>query len=275
MTATTTDSPIAAEFSRSWLLVSARGDLDGARTSSADQIIIDLEDGVDPHHREHARAHVTTWLELGNHAWIRINEYASPDWKHDITALAHLPGIDGVMLAKTEAPEHVRATHTAFGRHTPVIALIETAVGIEEATAIARTPGTFRLAFGSGDYRRDTGTAATDMAMSYPRSRLVVASRVARLPGPIDGPSVTDDEALLRAQTASALSLGMTGRLCLAPAHTAPINATMSPSRADLMWAERFLAEFDNRGRVVRDGSDLPRLKRAQHLTEMASIFHL
>ena len=45
-------------------------------------------------------------------------------------------------------------------------------------------------AFGSGDYRRDTGTSADDLAMAYPRSRLVVASRIGNLPGPIDGPTV-------------------------------------------------------------------------------------
>jgi citrate lyase beta subunit len=58
------------------------------------------------------------------------------------------------------------------------------ALGIEEARAIASAPGAFRLAFGSGDYRRDTGTSVDNMAMAYPRSRLVVASRIGNLPGP-------------------------------------------------------------------------------------------
>ena len=55
---------------------------------------------------------------------------------------------------------------------------------------IASARGAFRLAFGSGDYRRDTGSSATPMALAYVRSQLVIASTLGGLPGPIDGPTL-------------------------------------------------------------------------------------
>lgn len=55
-----------------------------------------------------------------------------------------------MLLAKTEATEHVAETFDRLGGRVPVLPLIESAVGIEEAFSIARARGTFPLAFGSG-----------------------------------------------------------------------------------------------------------------------------
>jgi citrate lyase subunit beta/citryl-CoA lyase len=38
-------------------------------------------------------------------------------------------------------------------------------------------------------------------------------------------------------------------------------------------WARAFLAEFEARNHVVRDGSDLPRLGRAQKVERLARAF--
>ncbi len=193
---------VSAEISRSWLLVAATRPetFDAAESSRADQIILDIEDAVDPRLKDGARADVVDWLSTGGSAWVRINDRTSAFWSDDVDALVNVPGLRGVMLAKAESPEHVSETFDRLHGVTPVIALVESALGIEEAANIARARGAYRLAFGSGDYRRDTGTSADDMAMAYPRSRLVVASRVGKLPGPIDGPTVGTNHALLREQ---------------------------------------------------------------------------
>jgi hypothetical protein len=54
-------------------------------------------------------------------------------------------------------------------------------LGIDQAVSLLRR-GTFRLAFGSGDYRRETGTSADELVMAHPRSRLVVATRIGSPP---------------------------------------------------------------------------------------------
>ena len=248
-------------------------DFDAAEASRADQIILDVEDAVDPALKSSARDDVASWLAGGGSGWVRINDRTSSFWSDDVDALVGLPGLLGVMLAKAESPAHVTETFDRLHGQTPVIALVESALGIEEAANIARARGAYRLAFGSGDYRRDTGTAADDMAMAYPRSRLVVASRVGNLPGPIDGPTVGSNHPVLREQGTHAVALGMTGKLCLDVEQLPIINEVISPTRSDVAWARDFLDDFEARGRVIRDGSDLPRLGRAQKIDKLARAF--
>jgi citrate lyase subunit beta/citryl-CoA lyase len=266
---------IPAEIARSWLLVSAtRTDtFDSAFRSRADQIVLDIEDAVDPKLKPQAREDVINWLSSGGDGWVRINDHTTEFWSDDVDALSGVPGLRGVMLAKTESPADVTETFDRLGGHTPVLALIESALGIEEAVSIARARGTFRLAFGSGDYRRDTGTSADNLAMAYPRSRLVVASRIGDLPGPIDGPTVGSSHPILREQSQMTVALGLTGKLCLDPEQTPVINEVISPTQSDVSWARDFLDDFEARGRVIRDGSDLPRLGRAQKIDKLARAF--
>jgi citrate lyase subunit beta/citryl-CoA lyase len=246
---------------------------DTSLSSRADQIVLDVEDAVDPSKKGSARADVIAWLTAGGTAWVRINDRSSTHWQDDVEALKGVPGLTGVMLAKTEEASHVEDTYAAMGEQTPVLALVESALGIEDARYIAKARGCFRLAFGSGDYRRDTGTSADDLAMAYPRSRLVLASRIGGLPGPIDGPTVSSSHPVLREQTAVTVSLGLTGKLCLDPEQTPVINEVISPTPSDVAWARDFLADFEARGRVIRDGSDKPRLGRARKIERLAQTF--
>lgn len=260
------------EIARTWLLVNAMhvDSFGEALQSSADCIVIDVEDAVDPRFKDAARGDVATWLP-DNAAWVRINDRTSSHWSDDVDALRGVPRLTGVMLAKVEDPTHVTETFDRLGGVIPVVALIESALGIEQSPDIACARGAFRLAFGSGDYRRDTGASAHDTAMAYPRNKLVVASRIGNLPGPIDGPTVTDDSGKIREQTELAGALGMTGKLCIGYDFLNTINTGLSPSPSDIEWALHFLSDFQARGGVVRDGSDLPRLGRARALAARAT----
>jgi citrate lyase subunit beta/citryl-CoA lyase len=271
MTASTIDPKIA----RSWLLVSGiRADeFEPAARSRADQIILDIEDAVDPKLKADARGSVVDWLGGGGAGWVRINDRTTEFWSDDVDGLKDVPGLSGVMLAKTESAEQVTETFDRLGGTVPILALVESALGIEEAPSIARARGAFRLGFGSGDYRRDTGTSADDLAMAYPRSRLVVASRIGNLPGPIDGPTVGSNHPVLRQKSEHAVAMGLTGKLCLDLDQLSVINETISPTVSDATWARDFLDDFESRGRVIRDGSDLPRLGRAEKIDRLAQAF--
>ncbi|WP_022885451.1 HpcH/HpaI aldolase/citrate lyase family protein [Glaciibacter superstes] len=270
-----TRNTIAPEIARSWLLVSGirTNDFDTAANSRADQIILDIEDAVDPKLKTGARASVIDWLTAGGSGWVRINDRSSGFWSDDVDGLKGVPGLAGVMLAKTESASHVTETFVRLGGTVPILALVESALGIEESPSIARARGAFRLGFGSGDYRRDTGTSADDLAMAYPRSRLVIASRIGNLPGPIDGPTVGSSHPVLRQKAEHAVALGLTGKLCLELDQLTVINETISPTQSDAMWARDFLDDFESRGRVIRDGSDLPRLGRAEKICRLAKAF--
>nr|WP_314144452.1 CoA ester lyase [uncultured Rhodococcus sp.] len=268
-------SGVAPDRARSWLLVPATkpetfGD---AVASGVDAVILDIEDAVAPAKKPAAREAVVRWLGDGNSAWVRINDATTPYWADDLAALSGLPGLVGVMLAKTESGGQVEATAARLAPGTPILALVESAMGLEAATEIARADSTFRLAFGSGDFRRDTGMSDDPLAMAYPRSRLVVSSRVARIPGPIDGPTLTANDSILGRDAALTLSMGMTGKLCMHSEQAPIVNRELAPSPTDVSWAHDVIDALGADGAHVKDGSDLPRLAKALKINELAEIF--
>ena len=161
-------SGVAPDRARSWLLVPATkpDTFDAAVASGVDAVILDIEDAVAPAKKPAARETVVRWLSEGNSAWVRVNDATTPYWADDLAALSGLPGLVGVMLAKTESGGQVEATAARLADGTPILALVESAAGLEAATEIARADSTFRLAFGSGDFRRDTGMSDDPLALA-------------------------------------------------------------------------------------------------------------
>ncbi|WP_072815685.1 HpcH/HpaI aldolase/citrate lyase family protein [Rhodococcus zopfii] len=268
----TFSSPVSSTVARSWLLVSAaRPDLfDHAAATSADAIVLDLEDAVPAPGKPAARGHVARWLHRGGRAWVRINAASTPDWIEDCRLLQTMPEVAGVVLAKTESADHIERTAEFLGPQCPVVALVESALGLEQAGAIAAHPATVRLAFGVGDFRRDTGIGDEPIALAYARSRLVIASRAASIAGPIDGPTLDTQPPALAQDCTLTVSMGMTGKLTLRPEQVGSINAMLGPSVADRRWAQSVIEELGEGGERVGDGSDLPRLARAQRIRDLA-----
>lgn len=266
-------SAIPFGHARTWLLLAAnRQDVaDQIATTEADAVVLDLEDAVPVADKDAARSAVAQYLRSGGRCWVRVNDMGSPHWAADLAALAPLPAPAGVMLAKVEHPDQIDATAAKLPAGTPIVALLESAAGIEAAAAVAARPATARLAFGSGDFRRDTGMGDSAAAMAYPRSRLTVASRAAGLPGPIDGPTVAEDRDRLDADTAAAAALGMTGRICLRADQVAAVNQALAPSADDIAWAAGFLATATRNG--PRDGSYRPQLARARSVLDRARLY--
>ena len=73
---------VSAEIARSWLLVAATrpDDFSTAQGSRADQIILDVEDAVDPGLKDKARTDVVAWLAGGGTGWVRINDRSASRW---------------------------------------------------------------------------------------------------------------------------------------------------------------------------------------------------
>ncbi|RKW70119.1 HpcH/HpaI aldolase/citrate lyase family protein [Galactobacter caseinivorans] len=268
---------LPAKLSRSWLLVNAlKPELfSPALASEADSVIFDMEAPVPPEQKQQARDNVVEALSGGMTGWVRVNPPTSEFWADDLAALTRVPGVRGVMLAETEKPEQVTYTAMRLQAGTPVMALIESAEGIENATAIASAPGTFRLAFGINDFRKDTGVGDDPLALAYARGKLVIASRVGRLPGAIDGPAAggaTLEQ--VAAECDVTAKMGMTGKLSLSLDQVDQINQGLSPKDDEVTWAHELL-EAHAHGATMGDGSYLPRLKRAQKIAELADSYGL
>lgn len=266
-------SRIDPVLARSWLLVNgAHADrFQAAAHSRADTVVFDIEDAVAPKDKVDARDNVVRWLSEGNHDWVRINGFGTPWWADDLAKLAGT-AVGGVMLAMVESVDHVTETAKRLP-NVPIVALVETARGLERITEIAAAKGTFRLAFGIGDFRRDTGFGEDPSTLAYARSRFTIAAKAAGLPSAIDGPTIGSNPLKLIEATAVSVEFGMTGKICLSPDQCPVVNEGLSPSQDEIGWAKEFFAEFERDGGQIRNGSDLPRIARATKILDLARSY--
>lgn len=273
-------------LARSWLLVNGAqfARFAPAARSRADIVVLDIEDAVAPKDKETARDNVVRWLTGagaplpdgagtvgGAGDWVRINGFGTPWWADDLAALAPTP-LGGVMLAMVESVDHITETAKRLP-DVPIVALVETARGLERIGEIATAKGTFRLAFGIGDFRRDTGFGDSPTTLAYARSRFTIAAKAAHLPSAIDGPTVGSGALKLSEAAAVSVEFGMTGKICLTPDQCAPVNEGLSPSHDDVAWAQEFFADFERDGGEIRNGSDLPRIARATKILDLARAY--
>jgi citrate lyase subunit beta/citryl-CoA lyase len=260
-------------LARSWLLINgAQFDKFGsAAASRADIVVLDIEDAVAPKGKAAARENVVRWLGAGNTDWVRINGFGTQFWADDLEMLTGT-SVGGVMLAMVESVDHVTETAKRLP-DIPIVALVETARGLERITEIAAAKGTFRLAFGIGDFRRDTGFGENPGTLAYARSRFTIAAKAAGLPGAIDGPTVGSSALKLSEATAVSAEFGMTGKICLTPDQCPTVNEGLSPSQEEITWAQEFFAEYERDGGEIRNGSDLPRIARATKILNLARSY--
>ncbi|AMO61974.1 citrate lyase subunit beta [Mycolicibacterium phlei] len=260
-------------LARSWLLVNGAQyeRFEPAVRSRADVVVLDIEDAVAPKNKTEARDNVVRWLSEGHTDWVRVNGFGTPWWADDLEALKST-SVGGVMLAMVESVDHVVET-TKRLPDVPIVALVETARGLERISEIAATKGTFRLAFGIGDFRRDTGFSDNPVTLAYARSRFTIAAKAAHLPGAIDGPTVGTSALKLSEATAVSAEFGMTGKICLTPEQCPTVNEGLSPSPEEIAWAQEFFVEFERDGGEIRNGSDLPRIARANKILDLARAY--
>jgi citrate lyase subunit beta/citryl-CoA lyase len=246
---------------------------DKAVAGGADLVLCDLEDAVAPPNKDQARAAVAGFL--GHHpAAVRINGVDSPWHEDDLDAVIAAAGLRAVVLPKADSLAALRATTARLPAGVALYALLESARGVRDADQIAEMPGVGRLLFGNIDFGLDAGVTAEDPLESellYARSRIVVASRAAGLPPPVDGVT-TDlyDPVVTRDAARRARNLGFGGKLCLHPKQVSVVNTAFSPDAEELRWARRVLeATADSGGAAIRvDGEmiDAPRVELARRL---------
>jgi citrate lyase subunit beta/citryl-CoA lyase len=241
-----------------------------ARQSGADAVILDLEDAVQSTHKDLAREAVASWLSTTRPAYVRINGTRTSWFERDLEVVG-LPGMLGVVLPKAEHPEQIAEVAAHLTGEAHVLPLLETALGIWNALALAQAERVERLAFGAVDFQLDTGISGEREELLYARSRLVLASRTASILPPVDGVTMTfDDLTRLRDDVAYARRLGFGGKLCIHPRQVELINRGFAPTEAERAWARRVLeaAEATGAGALQLEGEliDRPVIERARSI---------
>jgi citrate lyase subunit beta/citryl-CoA lyase len=252
-----------------------------ALATGAGGVIVDLEDAVAPERKVQAREQLAASfaaLPAGDRRrlLVRINAAGTP-WHDDdraqIGALAAQGLIAGIVLPKAERAADLSRVAEAAGPSVALVPLIESAAGLAAVDELAAGPQVLRLAFGNLDFRADLGLACdADEAELVPvRLALLLASRRAGLPAPIDGVTPDWRDAVrLAADTARARRGGFGAKLCIHPDQVAPVHAALGPTAQELAWARRVVEAMRTAGGgvVSLDGRmvDAPVVRLAERL---------
>ena len=247
-------SPAGRRARRSWLFTPATRSDRFARAgeAGADVLIIDLEDAVAPGDKDRARAAALAHLDAGRGTApiqaLRVNGLRTRAGLDDLRLLLESrTGPDAVILPKVETPDEPRlvdAWLAEAGSPAALVALVESARGVEAAPEIARsTPRLSALMFGAADLAADLGAPAAWEPLLYARSRVVAAAAAAGI-GAIDAPYFDlKDQAGLEAELRAAVALGFAAKAAIHPGQVAAINAALTPSAAAVAEAREILAQ--------------------------------
>ena len=282
---------------RSWLF--APGDsekkMGKAEASTADIVLLDLEDSVAPENKAAARAMVAEHIAASANAkrlWVRINPLTSHESIADLAAVIPAqPG--GVFLPKAEGAPNITQLHhylTALeaANGIPLGRTLIAALVTETAAAMFRTgeyagdyPGKARLvamSWGAEDLSSALGArqqrgADGEYSHTYEMARslcLIGASAAGVAAIETVQPEFRDLEAL-ETRAKSVRAQGFRGMLAIHPAQVDPINAAFTPSREELAHARAVVQAFNEHpgaGVVALDGAmlDRPHLALAQRL---------
>jgi citrate lyase beta subunit len=205
---------------------------------------------------------------------VRINAAGTPWFAGDL-ALTDSLTLDGLVLPKA-SPEAVEALGPDG---PPVIAIIETAMGLRQAFEIASQPRVAALLLGSVDLGAEVGleTRPDGQEILYARSKVAIDSAAAGLRGPFDVVHLDfEDEAGLEQQCRLARALGFRGKASIHPAQIETINRVFAPSEQEIEWARTVVDAFDGQseGVLAVNGTmvDRPVVERARRVLREAGL---
>jgi citrate lyase subunit beta/citryl-CoA lyase len=273
-----------------------------ARASGADGIVFDLQDSVLRPEAGAARDVVARVLDRSDatfpQLFVRVSAPGTPDLAGDLEAVVR-PGLTGIMVPGVGGPEDVRQVAEQIdaleiaGGMTPgstiLMPLIESAAAARCSYEIASASNRIaHMGAGTapeGDFARDVGfrwtPGGTETLMV--RSLVLLNVRAANVRYPISGTwGRIDDLVGLQEFAEQTRGLGYEGLMVLHPSQVPTVNATFSPSPADIeRWqdiivamreaSERGVGVVRFQGRVI----DEAHLKTAKESLRRAEYFGL
>jgi citrate lyase subunit beta/citryl-CoA lyase len=291
-------TPVDTIRARSWLF--APGDserkMEKATASTADIVLLDVEDAVAEPEKAKARAMIKAFVAANaqhrQRLWVRINPIQGPHGLADLAAIMPA-GPGGIMLPKPRGRadaelvgHYMTALEASAGLSvgsTRIIALVtETPesmlatgsyAGVPRLAAMTWGAEDLATALGAIDNRDETGNY--DFTCLLARSLCLVGAAAAGVPAIETIQADFRDEAALRKRTALVRRAGYRGMLAIHPAQVDVINEAFTPSEAELAAAQEIVDLFAANpgvGAIGHKGAmlDWPYLARAQAVLAMA-----
>lgn len=220
--------------------------------TGADLIAIDLEDATPVGAKDAARGELHRLLRsVGDSVAVsvRVNDPSTPWFVDDIVALPD--GLAAVVVPKVETVaglDQVRAALAAAGRSDlPVVAGIETALGVADARLTLAHPSVGAAYFGAEDFIADMGGVRTSSndEVRFARSKVALAARLAQIPALDQVVADFRDDDRCRLECEQARAMGYAGKLCIHPGQVGIANDVFTPSPDEVERAGRLVAAYD------------------------------
>jgi len=255
-----------------------------ALASASKAIIIDLEDAVPPAQKKQAREYIQTFwqscsMENRQRVLIRINPIDTDFTNDDVAFLNVLESPINIVVPKVESLQQLMQLTQQVPSLNSVIAIIESARGIDSVKEIATHPLVLRLALGNIDTQADLGLRCDENETELLPVKFAInlASRLAGIAPPIDGVS-TDihGSELLAKDTHRAKRLGFGAKLCIHPKQVDVVMSCFTPTEKEIEYAKRVIeADSNSQGAAVQlDGKmiDRPVVLLAQRTLQLANL---
>jgi citrate lyase beta subunit len=244
-----------------------------AATLHADEVVVDLEDGVAVEEKETARANLAASQALGTLA-VRINGLATRWWRDDLEA-ALAAQVDVVVVPKVDSAAAAATVAELLPTDVGLEVQIETTRGLVEVERIAAVGGPLEaLVFGPGDFAASLGVPVLTIgagASEYALARIAVAARAFGLQA-VDGPyAALHDDSALRGSAERARALGYDGKWVIHPDQIATVNSAFTPSPEAVARARRILAAADGASALDGEMVDAATRRLAESVLARAS----
>lgn len=259
--------------------------MEKATASSADLVLLDLEDAVAPNEKVAARQKVITSLRTLD--WgkktraVRINDLQTEYAYQDIISVVEAAGdyLDILIIPKVRSARDVWwvdtllnqiEMHRGFSRRIGLEVLIEEVEAMLQVEAIAQaSPRLEALIFGPGDYSASQGIDSRGIEGAlddypgdlwhYARNKIVIAARAAGIDA-IDGayPDFSNTTGYQR-ECLRAKTLGFAGKWAIHPAQLDIANQIFSPTVKEVDYARQLDAVYtqaleQGRGAIAFEG---------------------
>jgi len=236
-----------------------------AQLGTADAMIFDLEDSVPLNAKDEARKNIQQVLGLGlkKPMYLRISNPRAGDYVADLGVFHNhsLFNVAGVALPKADDAHDIETVSKALQvieikagvavGSLSILPMIETCLGLRNSFDIAksskRVSGMALASAEQGDFMVDLGGHWTprSLALTYPRSKLVVDSRAAGVEWIVDGVFMNlKDTQMLREECLIARELGFVGKMAIHPTQVDVMHEVFSPSAEEIEYARGLIAAF-------------------------------
>jgi citrate lyase subunit beta/citryl-CoA lyase len=272
------------------------GMIQNAEVFGADSVLLDLEDSIAESSKDSARKMVRAFLEdfdFGSlFVTVRINSPDTPYFEKDLRDIVpRRPG--AIRIPKCGKPADIIEAASLITKielengiqrgSVRIHAMIETALGVENAYLVARSSRRVSaLTLGGQDLTADMFARKTreGRELFYARSRVVVAARAAGIMAFDTVWTDIDDPEGLLAETKEIVDLGFDGKAAIHPSQIGIIHKAFRPDASDVAKARRIMeasekARSEGKGVISVDGRmvDAPVVTRAERIVEMASLY--